>query len=238
MRNLLLSTVMSLCCLVTGGARLTRPIEADILGFVADPKTQDVRLFWKDDSGRLFGNLERLRAWCGPGRLIFAMNGGMFRQDHSPVGLFIQQGKKISPLDTSAGEGNFYLQPNGVFYLTADRRAGICPAKAFRDRGQVAYATQSGPMLLIDGSFHPAFREGSANVNIRNGVGILPDNRILFALSKQPLNFYAFARFFRDRGCRNALYLDGFVSRAYLPEEGWIQTDGDFGVIIGVTIRQ
>jgi uncharacterized protein YigE (DUF2233 family) len=29
------------------------------------------------------------------------------------------------------------------------------------------------------------------------------------------------------------LYLDGFVSRMYLPAENWLQTDGDFGVMIG-----
>ena len=36
-------------------------------------------------------------------------------------------------------------------------------------------------------------------------------------------------------GVKNALYLDGFVSRAYLPQQNWTQTDGNFGVIIGVT---
>ncbi len=38
--------------------------------------------------------------------------------------------------------------------------------------------------------------------------------------------------------CRNALYLDGLVSRTYLPAQRWIQTDGDFGVMIGVTENQ
>jgi uncharacterized protein YigE (DUF2233 family) len=96
-------------------------------------------------------------------------------------------------------------------------------------------ATQSGPMLLIDGAIHPAFREGSSNLNIRNGVGLLPDNRLIFAMSGKPVNFYTLASWFRDRGCRNALYLDGFVSRTWLPEKGWTQTDGDLGVLIGVT---
>jgi len=30
------------------------------------------------------------------------------------------------------------------------------------------------------------------------------------------------------------LYLDGFVSRTYLPSQNWEQLDGGFGVIIGV----
>jgi uncharacterized protein YigE (DUF2233 family) len=54
-------------------------------------------------------------------------------------------------------------------------------------------------------------------------------------MSKKEVNLYEFAKYFKDAGCKNALYLDGFVSRTYLPEKDWIQIDGNFGVIIGVT---
>jgi len=54
-------------------------------------------------------------------------------------------------------------------------------------------------------------------------------------MSKDNINFYDFAKYFQDIGCKYALYLDGFVSRTYCPEKNWTQTDGDFGVIIGVT---
>jgi uncharacterized protein YigE (DUF2233 family) len=90
-------------------------------------------------------------------------------------------------------------------------------------------------MLLVNGVIHKSFNENSKNLNIRNGVGILPNNTILFAMSKKEINFYDFAKFFKDKGCKNALYLDGFVSRTYCPEQKWMQNDGDFGVIIGVT---
>ncbi len=90
-------------------------------------------------------------------------------------------------------------------------------------------------MLVIDGKIHPSLKEGSSNLNIRNGVGILPDNRVVFVMSKEEVNFYDFANYFRRIGCKDALYLDGFVSRTYLPGKKWIQTDGNFGVIIGVT---
>jgi uncharacterized protein YigE (DUF2233 family) len=52
-------------------------------------------------------------------------------------------------------------------------------------------------------------------------------------MSKEGINFYDFAEYFQALGCRNALYLDGYVSRTYLPSENWIQTDGNFAVIIG-----
>lgn len=166
------------------------------------------------------------------------MNGGMCKQDYTPEGLFILNKETLSPLNTATGYGNFYLKPNGVFYITTDNIPVVCKTTDFKDNGEIKYATQSGPMLIIDGAIHSAFKEGSSNLNIRNGVGILPDNKVLFAMSKTEINFYDFARFFQKSGCKHALYLDGFVSRMYLPEKNWIQTDGRFGVLIGVTEKK
>ena len=90
-------------------------------------------------------------------------------------------------------------------------------------------------MLVINGEIHSTFKKESTNFNIRNGVGILPNGEIIFAMSKKEINFYEFAEYFKKIGCKNALYLDGFVSRTYLPEKKWEQTDGNFGVIIGIT---
>jgi len=208
-----------------------------MISYIADPRKQDIGLYWKDDIGHILGNFERLSNYLDhqQRRLLFAANGGMFGADRSPVGLFIQAGVIVHPLDTAAGSGNFYLKPNGVFYITKDGKATICPTEAFKDNRNIWLATQSGPMLLIDGAIHPAFRQGSSNLNVRNGVGVLPDNRLIFAMSRKPVNFYELATWFKDRGCKNALYLDGFVSRTWLPQKGWTQKDGDLGVLIGVT---
>jgi len=165
------------------------------------------------------------------------MNAGMYKQDNSPQGLFIQNTTTVTPLDTASGNGNFYLKPNGVFYITTDNIPIVCETTTFLNDGKIKYATQSGPMLVIDGQIHPAFKQGSTNLNIRNGVGILPNNKILFAMSKEEINFYDFATYFKSMGCKNALYLDGLVSRTYLPDQNWTQNDGNFGVIIGVTTR-
>lgn len=88
-------------------------------------------------------------------------------------------------------------------------------------------------MLLIDGEIHPKFNEGSKNVNVRNGVGVLEDGSVIFAISKEQINLFDFATFFKNKGCKNALYLDDFVSQAYVPSKGYIQKGGAFGVIIG-----
>ena len=212
-----------------------------IISYTVDLKKQDLRLYWKDDSSKNFKSILQLKNWLESKKknLLFATNGGMYMEDNSPLGLFIENGKTITKLNTaSSATGNFYLMPNGIFYITLDKIAFISETADFvkiKKSHKISYATQSGPMLLIDGEMHPEFKEGSANLNIRNGVGILPDNKVIFAMSKEPINFYDFAMYFKKLGCKNALYLDGFVSRTYLPEKNWIQTDGNFGVIIGVT---
>ena len=207
------------------------------INYTVDPKKQEIKLYWKDDKNQNFKSIENLKAWLEKHKrkLVFAMNGGMYKPDGSPQGLFVENQKTLSPLDTSIGNGNFYLNPNGVFYITTDNIPIICKTIEFKANKKIKYATQSGPMLVIDGQIHAAFKEGSTNLNIRNGVGILPGNKIVFAMSKKELNFYDFANYFKSIGCKNALYLDGLVSRTYLPEKEWVQTDGNFGVIIGVT---
>jgi uncharacterized protein YigE (DUF2233 family) len=216
------------------GATPEQDNNSRFLSFITDPSS--VKFYWKDEKGQVFRSIQNLKLFVENKKqeLKFAMNGGMYLKDNSPQGLFIQNNETLAPLDTASGTGNFYLKPNGVFYLTKDNKAIVCRTKEFHDNGQISFATQSGPMLIIDGQIHQAFKKGSTNLNIRNGVGILPDNRIIFAMSKQEVNFYDFAEFFKEMGCKNAIYLDGFVSRTYLPEQNWKQLDGNFGVIIGV----
>jgi len=211
--------------------------EEEFVFYIANPKKQSVVMYLKDSHGNNYGSIANLKTALAKGKkeILFAMNGGMYKKDKSPQGLFISAGKMLYLLEVNEGAGNFYLKPNGIFYLDAKDNPVICKTEEFKDDGNIKYATQSGPMLLVDGQIHAAFREQSTNLNIRNGVGILPDNKVLFAMSKKEINFYQFAQFFKDKGCKNALYLDGFVSRMYNPKQNWIQTDGDFGVIIGIT---
>jgi uncharacterized protein YigE (DUF2233 family) len=210
------------------------------ISYVADLKKQDLKLYWKDDKKQLFKSIGSLKTWLESKneKLVFAMNGGMYKTDNAPLGLFIQEYKTIARLNKANATGNFYLKPNGVFYITSSDVPVICATQKFVDNGKIKYATQSGPMLVINGKIHPDFKQGSLNLNIRNGVGILPGNKVIFAMSKEPVNFYEFAEFFKNAGCSNALYLDGFVSQTYLPEKNCLQTGGNFGVIIGATAKK
>ncbi|MDI9310176.1 MAG: phosphodiester glycosidase family protein [Limnohabitans sp.] len=210
--------------------------EQDKIVFFEVNQPQKIKMFWKDEKGKLFidflqlkNNLESKKY-----KLVFAMNGGMFKKDFSPQGLYIENGVEKSAIDTSNGEGNFYLKPNGIFYLDKKNKPSIVITPDFKNSKNVKYATQSGPMLVVKGKINAQFQEKSKNLNIRNGVGILPNGNAIFAISKEEVNFYEFAKFFKDRGCKEALYLDGFVSRMYLPQKKWEQFDGRFGVIITV----
>jgi len=195
----------------------------------------DMRLFLKDGQGALYGSFDALTSDLEKTdrQLIFAMNAGMYHANRDPVGLYIEKGVEMSKLNTNAGPGNFHLLPNGVFWLGQDR-SGVTAADHFKPDG-VEYATQSGPMLVIENKLHPAFRADSTSLRIRNGVGQTVDGRIYFVKSELPVNFHSFARFFRDElKTPNALFLDGTVSKLYSDELGRNDRGQDMGPIIGV----
>ncbi|MEO0404805.1 MAG: phosphodiester glycosidase family protein [Bacteroidota bacterium] len=202
---------------------------------VADPTSGNLRMSLKNDTGAHFGslkNLIRYEAQLG-NEVKFAMNGGMYMENQNPLGLYIENGEQFRKLNrVKEAFGNFYLQPNGVFYINKDNHAEISVTTNVKDVSDMKFATQSGPMLLIDGDYHPKLNKGSSNLRVRNGVGILPDGLVMFAISKKPVNFYDFATLFKQNGCQQALYLDGFVSRMYCPSSDVQQQGGRFGVII------
>ena len=197
----------------------------------------DIRLFLNNADGVPYGQFSTLsQALAKNGETLnLAMNGGMYHSDRRPVGYFIDQGEKKQELMTRKSSGNFGLLPNGVFYVGEDGSVAVQETLAFKAaKPQTRYATQSGPMLVIDGDLHPAFREKSESRKRRNGVGVSAD-KIYFAISEEPVNFHHFARLFKDElGTPNALFLDGVVSRLYDPENGRSDVGLPMGPILGV----
>ncbi len=223
----------------TKDSQIKQVVEKDddkIISFhIIDLHKQDVRFFWKNKQGKNHSNFTQLKEELEKENLelVFATNGGMFTKERKPLGLYIEEGKTLQKLNTTKeAHGNFYLQPNGVFSISKDGIPSVTTTSNYKNKDDY-YATQSGPMLVIDGKLHPKFNKESTSTHIRNGVGILPNGNLIFAISKKRVNFYTFASFFLEKGCKNALYLDGFVSRMYLPSKEWYQKDGNFGVIIG-----
>lgn len=185
---------------------------------VVDLAKHDLRLFWTDETGTPFARPARLPKEIEGRPLLFAMNAGMYDRELAPIGLYVEDGVELKRLNTRDGPGNFHMLPNGVFYV-AGGRAGVMTTQDFLAATPDAeIATQSGPMLVIDGRLHPRFLPGSDSLRIRNGVGVRPDGRVLFAISDEAVTFHHFARLFRDAlGTPNALYLDGSVSALYAP---------------------
>ncbi|MEA2029844.1 MAG: phosphodiester glycosidase family protein [Campylobacterota bacterium] len=205
----------------------------EIIAYKVNPK--DITFYSKDAQGQNYANFAKLKMALKQKNkeLVFAMNGGMYLPDLSPQGLYTQEGKVLKKIEKKQEAfGNFYMQPNGIFYISKEGKAFVTTSKKFVYNKAINYATQSGSMLIIDGKLHHKFMPHSKNLHIRNGVGVLPNGDLLFAISKERINFYDFASFFKKQGCKNALYLDGFVSRIYLPQKKIMHDDGTFGVII------
>lgn len=204
----------------------------------AAANTQDIRLFLNDTAGAplsTFGRVERQLSAQGE-KLLFAMNGGMYHEDRSPVGHYMEDGIEKMRVIANAGPGNFGMLPNGIFCV-GQKRADVFETKGYvAEKPACTYATQSGPMLVIEGKLHPRFLENSTSRYVRNGVGTNKDGtRAVFAISDAPVTFHHFARLFRDHlKTPNALFLDGNVSRLYDAASGRSDFGRAMGPIIGV----
>ena len=204
---------------------------------VADPAQDDIRLFLNDANGDPLGTFDGIEALLAPRQLAWAMNGGMYHSDRRPVGLYVEDGTESARLVTREGPGNFGLLPNGVLCLL-DGSARVIESRRFAaEKPNCLHASQSGPMLVIDGALHPRFIPNSDSLNIRNGVGVTADGLLVAAISNRRVNFHRFARLFRDvLKTPNALFLDGTVSRLYAP--GLKRQDLGFpmGPMLGVIV--
>lgn len=185
---------------------------------------------------RGFGALEQALG-DGAGAVRFAVNAGMFDEAGRPIGLFVADGAERRRINRRSGSGNFHLLPNGVFAIGADGRAHVAAADAFAARvPKPRWATQSGPMLVIDGALHPRFDADGPSRLIRNGVGVRDGEVAWFAISEDPVSFGRFARLFRDGlKCRNALFLEGSVSSLWDPAAGRRDEVAPLGPMIVVT---
>ena len=155
------------------------------------------------------------------GNVAFAMNAGMYDEDGRPIGLAIVEGKQKRAINRRKGGGNFHLMPNGVFQVHKDGRAEVVTTEQWKPSASIRLATQSGPMLVIDGKLHPAFDRDGTSRYVRNGVGIGPKGEALFVISDGPVSLGKFARFYRDQlKSRNALFFDGAVSALWDPVNG------------------
>jgi uncharacterized protein YigE (DUF2233 family) len=168
------------------------------------------------------------------------MNAGMYDDRGAPIGVLVARGAALHPLDTGDGSGNFYLQPNGVFSVDRDGAVHVEPTRAYAARhAESVWATQSGPMLVIDGALHPAIADDGPSRKVRNGVGARDAHTALFVISDTPVSFGRLARLFRDElRCHDALFLDGVVSNAWIPSAERRDSGHELGPMVVVLDRR
>ena len=231
---------LSLWLLLTGlcaCARPAQPLDSTEVTFASqnyrvvriDLRHESLSLHWRNpQNGQAFGSIESLRTWGEQHgqRLLFAANAGIYDKQFAPLGLHVASGKTLVPLNLAHGNpaaGNFSLLPNGVFAIYPDGHAAVRTSEEFKADGKHAqWATQSGPMLVIDGQLNRQFIDDSGSVKFRSGVCARTPTDVVFAVSEVPVNFHSFASLFRNRlGCRNALYLDGSISQLYVDAQGY-----------------
>ena len=192
-----------------------------------DLRQDHLRLFSLDEQGEPYGSFSALSTDLQDKgeSLVFAMNAGMYGEDLKPIGLYVEDGRTLRKLNRRNGPGNFHLKPNGVFFIDG-ARGGVMETEAFARSGiRPQFASQSGPMLVVDGQIHPKFSPEGTSLQRRNGVGAPDDHTLIFVISEDWVNFHSFARLFKDRlGCANALFLDGSISSLHAPDVG--RSDG------------
>ena len=199
---------------------------------------EDLRLFLNDENGDLLGQFSSVNeALALEGkRLAFAMNAGMYHDDRSPVGHYVEGRQEQMRVISNPGPGNFGLLPNGVFCIR-EGRADVFETLTYVDQAPgCRFASQSGPMLVIDGKLHPRFLPDSTSRYIRNGVGTSADGkRAVFAISDDYVAFHEFGSLFRDElKTPNALFFDGNISRMYERASGRSDVGFSLGPIVGV----
>jgi uncharacterized protein YigE (DUF2233 family) len=204
------------------------------------PAEQQIRLE-SAANGAPIGSFAGLRRALGPAarRVDFAMNAGMYDVDQRPIGLFVREGAVEHPLNRTTDLGNFYLKPNGVFWVGADGAPHVEATDTYAEApGNPEWATQSGPLLVWRGAFNPHISANGTSLQVRNAVGVT-DRAAFFVISDRPVSFGHLARFLRDGlGCPDALYLDGAVSALWAPTLGRQDLGSGLGTFVVVSERR
>ena len=198
-----------------------------------------IQLLWKGDDDKPLRNFPAASKYLKAKgvEVETLMNGGIFEPGGIPSGLLVQDGKETNPVNRNKGEGNFFLQPNGIF-LISDKGAAVIRTDEYPLKNVVVkHAVQSGPLLLRGGKIHPAFNANSTSELHRNGVGVTKDGKVVFVItdfhSEKFVNLHNFAQLFKSLGCDDALFLDGDISQMRSGAE-MEKRSNDFGSIFAV----
>jgi uncharacterized protein YigE (DUF2233 family) len=184
---------------------------------------------------------QKLSTKDGPGNFHLLPNGVFWIGDDGAAG--VTETKAFARLSPSpaCGRGSREARGEGLSPRKAangsDDPLPPTPLPQAGEGCRIAHATQSGPMLIIDGALHPKFLIDATSRKRRNGVGVREDGTVVFAISDSGVTFHEFATYFRDAlDCPNALYLDGTISRLFSTDLGRNDPGLAMGPIVGVVM--
>ena len=215
--------------------------------YILNPQVETVNFHYKNEKNENFSSIENLKTSIEKAKLDIQMitNGGMYSPANEPQGLYIENKKTYKTIDTLNDKDgtNFYLFPNGVFYMDTLNNFGISSTENFikkiSDYSLIKNATQSGPMLINNGEIHKSFSKASQNEKIRSGVGITSSNQLVFLITLDDCNFYDFVICFKEIfDCNNALFLDGAISKMFIKDIPTNYLNGLFVPMISITKKQ
>lgn len=207
--------LLSLPAFANGKCSLTDP-SLTLQSYTVNPQRERIVMYWQKADSEAWGSLRSLLADINQnGRVQMAMNGGIYDKAYAPLGLYIEKGIQLTPLNRASGGGNFFIRPGGVFYLKG-QSAGIVSIDKFKPSPAIQYAVQSGPMLIENGKINWRLKPSASSRKLRNGVGITREGKVVFMLSARETNFYDFACYAQSKlNVRQMLYLDGTISKMY-----------------------
>lgn len=213
--SLLPLLLLSLPAFASGKCSLTDP-SLTLQSYTVNPQREQIVMYWQKADGKAWGSLRSLLADINQnGQVQMAMNGGIYDKAYAPLGLYIDNGRQLTPLNRAAGGGNFFIRPGGVFYVQG-QKAEIVSIDKFRPSPAIRYAIQSGPMLIENGKINWRLKPSASSRKLRNGVGITGAGKVVFMLSERETNFYDFACYAQSQlNVRQMLYLDGTISKMY-----------------------
>lgn len=187
-----------------------------------------IEIFFRDANGAILGTFAAVQKHVGKGghELEFAVNGGIFKEGGAPVGLLVANGKVLSPLDLKGWpkhppvpdqlRGNFYVIPNGVFWIE-DREAFVADSLVYHGTSsRPDLAIQSGPLLVSERIIPSSLSGFNVSTHKRNGICVLDTKTVLFTISNERVSVKRFAEFMQTGlRCKDALYLDGCRSALF-----------------------
>lgn len=132
-------------------------------------------------------------------RALLAINGGFFDDNYKSLGLRIKNRKQINPIKQISWWGVFYIK---------NQHAYLASARQFYRSGQIDFAVQSGPRLLVNGKI-PPLKAGRAE---RTALGITQDGQVIILVTDHAaMSTTELAQRLKapPLNCLNALNLDG-----------------------------